>query len=81
MIIETQEKEEIINFNNVEKIYIQEVILSTKTVYLIKCKTREEAERLGQYATEEKAKQILQDIISFYIRNENQNKVYRMPKE
>ena len=47
MIIETQEKEEIINFNNVEKIYIQEVILSTKTVYLIKCKTREEAERLG----------------------------------
>lgn len=81
MIIVSQEKEEIINFNNVEKIYIQEVILSTKTVYLIKCKTREEEERLGQYATEEKAKQILQDIISFYIRNENQNKVYRMPEE
>ena len=36
---------------------------------------------LGIYATEERAQEVLQDIISFYIRNEMQNKVYRMPKE
>ena len=35
----------------------------------------------GKYVTEERAKAVLQDIISFYIRNEMQNKVYRMPEE
>ena len=35
----------------------------------------------GKYETEERAKAILEDIINFYIRNEMQNKVYRMPEE
>ena len=38
-------------------------------------------EDLGEYATEERAKKVLQDIIGFYIRTEEKNKVYRMPKE
>ena len=36
---------------------------------------------LGEYKTEERAKKVLQDIIGFYIRTEEKNKVYRMPKE
>ena len=35
----------------------------------------------GKYVTEDRAKAVVQDIISFYIRNEMQNKVYRMPEE
>lgn len=38
-------------------------------------------EELGEYETEERAKQILEDIADFCIINEIQNKIYRMPKE
>lgn len=36
---------------------------------------------LGTYKTEERAKEVLQQIIGFYIRTQDENKVFRMPKE
>ena len=66
MIIVSQEKEKIINFDNIDKVYIQDIILSTKTVYLVKCKIKNEDERLGEYATEERARTVLKMIVSMY---------------
>ena len=38
-------------------------------------------EILGYYKTEERAKEVLEDIMEFYVITEERNKVYRMPKE
>ena len=82
MIIETQNKEEIMNFNNIMNIEITDcdedgfgifagVIIGIDDNYKL----------LGYYKDEKRAKEVLQDIIGFYIRTEVTNKVYRMPKE
>ena len=82
MIIETQNKDEIINFENIMNIEVINcdedgfgifagVVIGIDDNYRL----------LGYYKNEEKAKYILQEIIAFYIRTEDKNKVYRMPKE
>lgn len=82
MIIESQDKTEIINFDNVININITDC---EEDGYLISAGFvvgRDDNYRdLGYYKTEERAKKVLQDIIGFYIRTEEKNKVYRMPKE
>ncbi len=74
MVIVSQDKTELINFNNVENIYISGKYVS------INYKSGENAV-IGTYKTENRAKEILEEISSFYIINEYQNKVYRMPKD
>lgn len=81
MIIESQDKTEIINFDNVININITDC---EEDGYLISAGFvvgRDDNYRdLGYYKTEERAKKVLQEI-GFYIRTEEKNKVYRMPKE
>ena len=80
MIIVSQEKTRIINFNNILQIYIT-TAEDNKNYYIRYEDCNNSYEDLGMYKTEERAKEVLQDIIGFYIRTENTNKIYRMPKE
>ena len=65
MIIVSQDKEEIINFDNMTRVYItfdeddDYVCIRTETVDSL-------YEDLGYYKTEERAKEVLQEIISKY---------------
>lgn len=65
MIIVEQNKTYLVNFDNVEHITIAEN--EEETEYAIISVTKSKTEIiLGVYETEEKAKQILKKIISFY---------------
>lgn len=93
MIIVSQDKEEIINFDNMTRVYItfdeddDYVCIRTETVDSL-------YEDLGYYKTEARAKEVLQEIINKYkeyatIQNKVGSisdvkilpKVYEMPKE
>lgn len=97
MIIVSQDRNEIINFENVERI---DVTTATNPVcFNINYETNGTRDLLGQYATEEKAKEVLQEITDTFIGisaleniekdltfDENTQvrirpKVYYMPKE
>lgn len=58
MIIINQNKDIIINFNNIENIGILST-LNGSTVY---CETNSKKEELGRYKTEKKAKEVLKAI-------------------
>lgn len=77
MIIVSQIKEMIVNFDNICVLGINKnnpkVILSTTN--------NSNTQTLGEYETASRAQEVLQEIIGFYIRTEDRNKVYRMPKE
>ncbi len=88
MIIESQDKQELFNLNNIFRLYVDQwsskEFATEPDSWCIKAEKASDnmiCAFLGQYETEERAKEVLQEIISFYIRNEMQNKVYRMPKE
>ena len=90
MIIVSQDKGKIINFDNMTQVYItfdegdDDVCIRTETVDSL-------YEDLGYYKTEERAKEVLQEIISKYkttLYNPKTNetvvnipKVFEMPKE
>ena len=90
MIIVSQDKGKIINFDNMTRVYItfdeddDYVCIRTETVDSL-------YEDLGYYKTEARAKEVLQEIISKYkttLYNSKTNetvvnipKVYEMPKE
>lgn len=84
MIIVDQEKEVIINFNNIEMIGINPDCKNE-----IFCTFNDGAEEMGTYKTEERAKEVLQEIVNKYKQwNKDANnavtimpKVYEMPKE
>lgn len=89
MIIFSQNKDEIVNFDNIINIMITDCdgdfVISAVALVGIDDVYRE----LGYYKTEERAKEILQEIISKYRQwNKDANnavtiipKVYEMPKE
>ena len=88
MIVESQDKQELFNLNNIFRLYVDQwsskEFATEPDSWCIKAEKASDnmiCAFLGQYETEERAKEVLQEIISFYIRNEMQNKVYRMPKE
>ena len=66
MIIVSQDKEKIINFDNMTRVYItfdeddDDVCIRTETVDSL-------FEDLGYYKTEERAKEVLQEIVQLYI--------------
>lgn len=66
MIIVSQDKEKIINFDNITRVYItfdeddDDVCIRTETVDSL-------FEDLGYYKTEERAKEVLQEIVQLYI--------------
>ena len=64
MIIVSQDKDEIVNFDNIGKIYID----YSNGNYEVSCTDIKGCylTRLGEYKTEERAKEVLQEIIEFY---------------
>lgn len=82
MIILNQKKDIIINFSNAISIYAQEKNVQVLMNFM------EDALILGKYKTEERAKEIIQEIERYYIKFMqsstsiyNPPKVYEMPKE
>ena len=88
MVIVSQDRNEIINFDNVERI---DIIVSTDPwCYNVNFETDGTRDLLGNYATEERAKEVLQEIITRYESWENMKvgqpseiclPVYEMPEE
>lgn len=67
MIIVSQDKNEIINFDNVESIDIVVCLDGTGGIpYRIYFETSSQREELGKYSTEERAKEVLQRIVETY---------------
>lgn len=65
MIIVSQDKTKIFNFDNLIQIYITQD--EEKTATFIRYETVDSLyDDLGQYKTEERAKEVLQDIIAVY---------------
>ena len=90
MIIVSQDKEKIVNFDNLTQVYITQD--EEETAYFIRYETVDSLyDDLGEYKTEERAKEVLQEIVSKYkttLYNSKTNetvvnvpKVYEMPKE
>lgn len=85
MIIVSQDKGKIINFDNMTRVYINfdkgddDFCIRTETVDSL-------YEDLGYYKTEERTKEVLQEIIDMYKFNRceavgQKNAVYRMPEK
>lgn len=65
MIIVSQDKTKIVNFDNLTQIYITQD--EEKTATFIRYETVDSLyDDLGEYKTEERAKEVLKDIISRY---------------
>ena len=90
MIIINQDRDKIVNFGNLTQVYITQD--EEKIAYFIRFETVDSLyDDLGEYKTEERAKEVLQEIVSKYkttLYNSKTNetvvnvpKVYEMPKE
>lgn len=89
MLIVSQDKTQIINFDNIEKIetILNEVVVFYKGTELAGTNG---TESIGLYRTEERAKEVLKEITQRYVHipykkygNDyiKQNQIYEMPKE
>lgn len=77
MIIVSQDKEKIVNFDNLTQIYITRD--EEETANFIRYESVDSLyEDLGQYETEERAKEVLQEIVNTYVR---ECKTYIMPED
>lgn len=90
MIIINQDRDKIVNFGNLTQVYITQD--EEKIAYFIRFETVDSLyDDLGEYKTEERAKEVLQEIVSKYkttLYNSRTNetvvnipKVYEMPKK
>ena len=90
MIIVSQDKDNIINFDNLTQVYITQD--EEEKAYFIRFETVDSLyDDLGKYETEERAKEVLQGIVSKYkttLYNSKKNetvvnipKVYEMPED
>lgn len=69
MIIVSQEKDKIFNFNNLTQVYI--TTDEEETEYEIRCETVDSLyDTLGAYKTEERAKEVLQEIVKIFTNEE-----------
>ena len=91
MIIVSQDKYNILNFDTTVNIGVEE-ISTLNDVVQISAQTNGNAVILGKYKTEERAKEVLQEIVELYNKIEYERgevcyrvldvpKVYKMPKE
>lgn len=65
MIIVSQDKEKIVNFDNLTQVYITQD--EEETAYFIRYETVDSLyDDLGEYDTEERAKEVLAEIIKYY---------------
>ena len=89
MIIVSQDKEKIVNFDNLTQLYITQD--EEETAYFIKYETVDSLyDDLGKYETEERAKEVLQEITTRHGNWENMKMgqpsgiclpVYEMPED
>lgn len=78
MIILSQDKKILMNFDNLTQIYITQDEEEDEDEYFVRCETVGTLyETLGMYKTEERAKEVLNDILECY---ENL-KYYTMPEK
>ena len=86
MIIVSQDKTVMVNFDNVDHIELKKLPIN-EIGYAIGIETSESYfNRFAIYDTEERAKEVLQEIIDMYKFNRceavgQKNAVYRMPKD
>lgn len=67
MVIISQNKNRIINFDNILEIWIDSNILDkTEPAFTINAETDSTAIKIGNYATEERAKEVLAEIVQKY---------------
>lgn len=66
MIIVSQDKDEIINFDNISSIVINDAWDDKPGQVIIATDVRENRHTLGYYKSEERAKEVLQEIIKSY---------------
>lgn len=66
MIIVSQDKEVIVNFNNVENIWIYNPLENNEGKFEIRAETHSNNMFIGAYKTEERAKEVLGEIINIY---------------
>ena len=90
MIIVSQDRDKIVNFGNLTQVYITQD--EEKIAYFIRFETVDSLYYdLGEYKTEERAKEVLQEIIEAYLDCNDQNylaefayvknEVFEMPTE
>ena len=80
MIIVSQDKSTIVNFDNVEIIWIDDNVLDkTEPMFKINADTGETGVELGEYKTEERAKEVLAEIVR--VLDDELIISYYMPKE
>ncbi len=89
MIIVSQDKEKIVNLDNLTQVYITQD--EEETAYFIRYETVDSLyDDLGKYETEERAKEVLKEIITRYENWENMkmgqpsgicSPVYEMPED
>ena len=66
MIIVSQDKEVIVNFDNVENIWINNPLENNEGKFEIRAETYSNNMLIGEYKTEERAKEVLQEISNWY---------------
>lgn len=67
MIIVSQDKDVIVNFNNVENIWINNPLENDDGKFEIRAESYSNNMLIGEYETEEKAKEVLQELADTYI--------------
>lgn len=80
VIIVSQKKDCIVNFDNVEGIGIGNPLEDNDGLFNIVCNTEGGQYIIGKYKTEGRAMEVLQEIVNKY-KGYNDNKVYEMPEE
>lgn len=70
MIIVSQDKDVIVNFNNVENIWINNPLENNEGKFEIRAESYSNNIFIGEYTTEERAKQVLQEIIEVFTTEE-----------
>jgi len=69
MIIISQDKRMLINFNNISGVVIRKN--NEDSMWQLQCKAEGENKRIiGKYKTEERAKEVLNEFAEFYYRND-----------
>lgn len=87
MIIISQEKDVIVNFDNVENIWINNPLENDEGKFEIRAESYSNNMLIGEYKTEERAKEVLKEIVFKYGECNRfgpgfvANEVFYMPKE
>lgn len=72
MVLVNQRKDSLFNFNNIQCLWIEKEDAGVVAIYAM-------GEIIGIYRTEERAKEVLQEIVNYY--NHENAKTFYLPKE